>query len=47
MRVWKMRNRKGIEAILEQKARIVANDPEALCRIALKGFHREMQTFGT
>jgi DNA-binding transcriptional LysR family regulator len=37
VRVWKMRNRRGIEAILEQRARIVANDPEALCRIALTG----------
>ena len=37
VRVWKMRNRKGVEALLEQKARIVANDPEALCRIALRG----------
>ena len=35
VRVWKMRNREGVEAMLEQKARIVANDPEALCRIAL------------
>ena len=26
VRVWKMRNRKGVEAMLEQKARIVAND---------------------
>jgi len=37
VRVWKMRNRKGSEVILEQKARIVANDPDALCRIALRG----------
>lgn len=37
IRVWKMRNRKGAEATLEQKARIVANDPEAICRIALMG----------
>ena len=37
VRVWKMRNRKGSEAMLEQKARIVANDPEAICRIALSG----------
>jgi DNA-binding transcriptional LysR family regulator len=36
VRVWKMRNRKGVEATLEQKARIVANDPEALCRLALR-----------
>ena len=37
VRVWKMRNREGVEAMLEQKARIVANDPEALCRIASMG----------
>jgi DNA-binding transcriptional LysR family regulator len=37
VRVWKMRNRKGIEAILEQKARIVADDPEAICQLALRG----------
>lgn len=37
VRVWKMRNRKGAEVVLEQKARIVANDPEAICRIALMG----------
>lgn len=37
VRVWKMRNRDGAETMLEQKARIVANDPEALCRIALMG----------
>jgi DNA-binding transcriptional LysR family regulator len=37
VRVWKMRHRHGAEAMLEQKARIVANDPEALCRVALMG----------
>jgi DNA-binding transcriptional LysR family regulator len=37
VRVWKMRHRDGAEAALEQKARIVANDAEALCRIALLG----------
>jgi len=37
VRVWKMRHRDGGEAVLEQKARIVANDPEAMCRIALMG----------
>lgn len=37
VRVWKVRNRKGVEAMLEQKTRVVANDPEALCRLALKG----------
>jgi DNA-binding transcriptional LysR family regulator len=37
VRVWKMSNRKGGEAMLEQKARIVADDPEAICRIALMG----------
>jgi DNA-binding transcriptional LysR family regulator len=37
VRVWKMRHRDGAEAVLEQKARIVANDPEALCRVALMG----------
>lgn len=37
VRVWKMRNREGAEAVLEQKVRFVANDPEAICRIALMG----------
>jgi DNA-binding transcriptional LysR family regulator len=37
VRVWKMRHREGAEATLDQKARIVADDPEALCRIALMG----------
>lgn len=37
VRVWKMRNREGAEAMLEQKVRIVANDPEAICRTALMG----------
>ncbi|MES2669884.1 MAG: LysR family transcriptional regulator [Pseudomonadota bacterium] len=37
LRAWKMRHRDGAEATLEQKARIVANDAEALCRIALMG----------
>ncbi|MDH2384469.1 LysR family transcriptional regulator [Bradyrhizobium sp. CER78] len=37
LRVWRMRNRKGDEATLEHKARIVANDPEAICRAALMG----------
>ena len=37
VRVWRMRNREGVETTLEHKARIVANDPEALCRAALMG----------
>jgi DNA-binding transcriptional LysR family regulator len=37
IRVWKMRNREGVEAVLEQKTRVVADDPEALCQIALMG----------
>ncbi|WCM27327.1 LysR family transcriptional regulator [Sphingomonas sp. QA11] len=37
VRVWKMRNRDGEEATLEHKARMVANDPEAICRAALMG----------
>jgi DNA-binding transcriptional LysR family regulator len=37
VRVWKMRHREGAEAVLEQKARMVANDAEALCRVALMG----------
>jgi DNA-binding transcriptional LysR family regulator len=37
VRVWKMRNREGGEVLLEQKARIVADDPEALSRLALMG----------
>jgi DNA-binding transcriptional LysR family regulator len=37
VRVWKMRHRDGTDAVLEQQARIIANDPEAQCRIALMG----------
>jgi DNA-binding transcriptional LysR family regulator len=37
LRVWRMRNREGVEATLEHKARIVADDPEAICRAALMG----------
>lgn len=37
LRVWRMRNRKGVEAIVEHKARVVADDPEAICRAALLG----------
>jgi DNA-binding transcriptional LysR family regulator len=37
LRVWRMRNRDGAEATLEHKARVVADDPEAICRAALMG----------
>jgi DNA-binding transcriptional LysR family regulator len=37
VRVWKMRHRDGTDAVLEQKTRIIANDPEAQCRVALMG----------
>lgn len=37
LRVWRMHNRDGEEATLEQKARVVADDPEAICRAALMG----------
>lgn len=37
LRVWRMRNSEGEEATLEHKARIVADDPEAICRAALMG----------
>jgi DNA-binding transcriptional LysR family regulator len=37
VRVWRMRNLEGVETTLEHRARIVANDPEALCRAALMG----------
>jgi DNA-binding transcriptional LysR family regulator len=37
VRVWRMRNPEGVETTLEHRARIVANDPEALCRAALMG----------
>lgn len=37
LRVWRMRNREGAEATLEHKARVVADDPEAICRTALMG----------
>ncbi|MBL6082047.1 LysR family transcriptional regulator [Belnapia sp. T18] len=37
LRVWRLRNREGVEATLEHKARVVANDPEAICRAAVMG----------
>ncbi len=37
LRVWRMRNREGVEVTLERKARVVADDPEAICRAALMG----------
>lgn len=37
LRVWRMRNQRGEEATLEHKARIIANDPEAITRAALMG----------
>ncbi|QGN55023.1 LysR family transcriptional regulator [Novosphingobium sp. Gsoil 351] len=37
LRVWRMRNRDGAEATLEHRARVVADDPEAICRAALMG----------
>lgn len=37
LRVWRMRNREGAEAVLEHRARVVADDPEAICRAALMG----------
>lgn len=37
VRVWNMRDRNGAEALVEQRVKIVANDPEAICRIALMG----------
>jgi len=37
LRVWRMRNRDGGEATLEHRARVVADDPEAICLAALMG----------
>ena len=37
LRVWRMRDREGAEATLEHKPRVVADDPEAICRAALMG----------
>ncbi len=37
LRVWRLRNREGVEATLAHKARVVADDPEAICRAALMG----------
>lgn len=37
VRVWRVRNHAGAEATLEHKARVVADDPEAICRAALMG----------
>jgi DNA-binding transcriptional LysR family regulator len=44
LRVWRLRNREGVEATLEHKARVVANDPEAICRAALIGLGVAMIT---
>ena len=37
LRVWRMRNREGVEATLQHKARVMADEPEAICRAALMG----------
>ena len=37
LRVWRMRDRNGGEVTVEHKARVVADDPEAICRAALMG----------
>lgn len=37
LRIWKLRNREGSEVVVEQKNRVIANDPEAICRMALMG----------
>ena len=42
VRVWRMRNRTGAEATLEHEARLVSNDPEAICRAALMGLGAAM-----
>jgi DNA-binding transcriptional LysR family regulator len=42
VRVWRMRNRAGAEATLEHEARLVSNDPEAICRAALMGLGAAM-----
>jgi DNA-binding transcriptional LysR family regulator len=37
LRVWRMRNREGVEATLQHKARLMADEPEAICRAVLMG----------
>ena len=37
LRVWRMRNREGVEATLQHKARVMADEPEAICRAVLMG----------
>ena len=37
VRVWKMRDRESNEVLLKQHVCFIANDPEAICRIALMG----------
>ena len=37
VRIWRIRNREGVETTLEHKARMVANDLEAICRATLMG----------
>lgn len=37
LRVWRMRNREGVETTLHHKARVTADEPEAICRAVLMG----------
>lgn len=37
VRVWRIRNREGVEATLQHKARVMADEPEAICRAVLMG----------
>ena len=37
LRVWRVRNREGVEETLRHRARVVADEPEAICRAALMG----------
>ncbi len=42
LRVWRMRNREGVEATLQHKARVMADEPEAICRAVLMGLGAAM-----
>jgi DNA-binding transcriptional LysR family regulator len=37
LRVWRVRNREGVKATLHHKARVMADEPEAICRAVLMG----------
>jgi DNA-binding transcriptional LysR family regulator len=37
LRIWRMRSREGVEETLQHRARVAADEPEAICRATLMG----------